>query len=186
MAEPAQLATSGLKSVVAMASMRTLILLAAATFLSGILAGGAVDRVIVGGPAWHELGAQAWAQYSRLADLGSGLVAYPIEGIGSTLLIAAATLSNHFDRAAPRAATFSLSIALALSVGGLLLTVKAAPIMLGLASSQSSRAIEGAFDQFFFWGLYLRGLVDTLAFAALIWAFSNVNRAEEGAEPGPR
>jgi hypothetical protein len=168
-----------------MASTLTLILLTAATFLSGILAGGAVDRAIVGGPAWHELGADAWAQYSRLADLGSGLVAYPIEGIGSTLLIAAATLSNHLDRAAPRTATFSLYIALALSIGGLLLTVKAAPIMLGLAASQSSLAIERAFDEFFFWGLYLRGLVDALAFAALIWAFSNVNRAEEVAEPSP-
>ena len=49
-------------------------LLAGATFLGGILAGGAADRVIVGGPAWHALGAPAWAQYSRLADL----VAYPV------------------------------------------------------------------------------------------------------------
>jgi len=169
-----------------MASTRTLILLAAATFLSGILAGGAVDRVIVGGPAWHELGAQGWAQYSRLADLGTGLVVYPLEGIGSTLLIAAATVSSHFDRAAPRAATSSLYVALALSIGGLLLTVKAAPIMLGLASAQSSGAIERAFDEFFFWGLYLRGLVDTLAFAALILAFCNLNLTAERAEPGRR
>ena len=78
-----------------MASTRTRILLPAATLLAGILAGGAVDRVIVGGPAWHKLGADAWAQYSRLADLGTGLIAYPIEGIGSTLLIIAAALSNH-------------------------------------------------------------------------------------------
>jgi hypothetical protein len=34
-----------------MASTLTRVLLAAATFLTGILAGGAVDRVIVGGPA---------------------------------------------------------------------------------------------------------------------------------------
>ena len=156
-----------------MASTRTLILLAAATFLSGILAGGATDRVIVGGPAWHELGAQAWAQYSRLADLGPGLVAYPIEGVGSTLLIAAATLSNHFDHIVRRATTFSLYIALALSIGGLLLTVKAAPIMLGLGSSQSPLAVERAFGEFYFWGLYLRGFVDVLAFAVLVWALSN-------------
>ena len=38
-----------------MASARTRVLLAGATFLGGILAGGAVDRVIVGGPAWHAL-----------------------------------------------------------------------------------------------------------------------------------
>jgi len=68
-----------------MASIRTRLLLSAATFLTRILTGGVVDRVIVGGPAWHQLGAQAWGHYSRLADLGSGLIAYPIEGIGSTL-----------------------------------------------------------------------------------------------------
>ena len=39
-----------------MASTRTQLLLAAATFLTGMLAGGVVDRVVVGGPAWQELG----------------------------------------------------------------------------------------------------------------------------------
>jgi hypothetical protein len=63
-----------------MASARTRVLLAAATFLSGILAGGPADRVIVGGQAWHALGTPAWVQYSRLADLGPGLVAYPMTG----------------------------------------------------------------------------------------------------------
>ena len=159
-----------------MAFTRTRILLAAATFLTGILAGGAVDRVIVGGPAWRELGAEAWAQYSRLADLGTELVAYPIEGIGSALLIIAAALSNHFDRNAPRSVTLALYAAVALSIAGLLLTVKAAPIMLGLASSQSPAAVERAFDQFFLWGLYIRGLVDTLAFAALVWALANLRQ----------
>jgi hypothetical protein len=157
-----------------MNSKRTRVLLAAATLLSGILAGGVVDRVMVGGPAWHELGAAAWAQYSRLADLGSGLIAYPIEGIGSTLLIIAAALSNHFDRGAPIGVSLALYLAVAFSILGLLLTIKAAPIMLGLASSQSTAAVERAFDEFYFWGLYLRGLVDVLAFVALVWALSNL------------
>ena len=159
-----------------MASARTRVLLAAATFLSGILAGGAADRVIVGGPAWQALGAPAWAQYSRLADLGAGLVAYPIEGIGSALLIIAAAASSHFDRAATRAVSLPLYIALALAVIGLLLTVKAAPIMLGLAS-QSGAAVERSFNEFCFWGLYLRGFVDVLAFAALVWALSSLRQA---------
>lgn len=158
-----------------MASTRTRILLATATLLAGILAGGAVDRVIVGGPAWHELGAPAWAQYSRLADLGTGLIAYPIEGIGSALLIIAAALSNHFDRSAPRSLALPLYVAVALSIAGSPLTVKAAPIMLSLASTQSPSAVERAFDEFFLWGLYLRGLVDTLAFAALVGALANLH-----------
>jgi hypothetical protein len=159
-----------------MSQGRTRVLLVAATFVSGMLAGGIVDRVIVGGPAWHELGAAAWVQYSRLADLGSGLIAYPVEGVGSTLLIIATTLSNHFDRDAPRGVTFPLYFALAFSIAGLLLTVKAAPIMLGLASSESAAAAQRAFDEFYLWGLYSRGFADTLAFAALIWALSNLRQ----------
>jgi hypothetical protein len=52
---------------------------------------------------------------------------------------------------------------MAFSVIGLLLTVKAAPIMLGLAASQSPAAVERAFDEFYFWGF-----VGVLAFAALV------------------
>jgi hypothetical protein len=159
-----------------MASARTRVLLAAATFLSGILAGGAADRVIVGATAWHALGAPAWAQYSRLADLGPGLIAYPIEGIGSVLLIIAAVISNHVDRAAAPAVSLPLYFAVAFSVIGLLVTVKAAPIMLGLVASQSPAAVERAFDEFYFWGLYLRGFVDVLAFAALVGALSNLRQ----------
>jgi hypothetical protein len=64
--------------------LRTRLLLAAAVFMSGILAGTVVDRGLVGGPAWHALGAEARAQFSRRVDLGTGLIAYPVEAIGTT------------------------------------------------------------------------------------------------------
>ena len=118
---------------------RTLLLVAAATLLSGVLAGGVIDRVIVGGPAWHALGAEPWARFSRQADLGIGLVAYPVEGIGATLLVLAAALSNYFDRNVRRGVSLSLYCAAAFSIAGLVLTVKAAPIMLSLASPQNAR-----------------------------------------------
>jgi len=51
-----------------------------------------------GGPAWHSLGAQAWAQFSRQADLGTGMIAYPAEAIGTTVLLIAAGVRNHLDR----------------------------------------------------------------------------------------
>jgi hypothetical protein len=152
-----------------MPHVRTRLLLVAATVVSGVLAGGIVDRMIVGGPAWHELGSDTWVQYSRLADLGIGLVAFPIEGIG---------------RNAPLAVSLPLYLAVALSIIGLLLTAKAAPIMLGLAEPQSAAAIQHAFEDFFFWGLYLRGLADMLAFVVLVvalanfaWPKSELNRA---------
>ena len=87
-----------------MRRLRTKLLLVGATILAGLLAGGVFDRVIVGGPAWHQLGAETWAEYSRHADLGIGLVAYPVEGIGVPLLLLAAAISYHLDRDSIRAA----------------------------------------------------------------------------------
>jgi len=119
-----------------------------------------VDRVIVGGPAWRQLGTASWIEYSRLADLGAGLFVYPIEGIGATLLILAAAVSNYLDGNNRRAVAIPLYCAVALSAAGLLLTLKAAPIMLSLARAQPDVAIQHAFDEFFLWGLYFRGTAE--------------------------
>lgn len=151
---------------------RTGILLFAATVLGGILAGGVIDRAMVGGPAWHELGAQAWLQFSRRADLGTGLVAYPIEGVGTSLLIIAAIASNYLDGGHRLPSAVPLYCAAFVSIVGLLLTIKAAPIMPSLGGVLPAEAVQSAFDEFFMWGLYLRGTADTLAFAALVWALS--------------
>ncbi len=169
-----------------MSSTRTRLLLAAATLLSGILAGSIVDRVIIGGPAWHELGAEAWATYSRHADLGNGLVAYPIEAIGGALLIIAASVSNYFDRGANSPATIPLYCAVVLSLAGLALTVKAAPIMLGLAVPQSPAATQRAFDEFFLWGLYLRGATVVLTFVAVTWSLTGLTREPRDTRPVQR
>jgi hypothetical protein len=158
-----------------MATMRTRLLLGGATLLNGILAGGVIDRVIVAGPAWRELGAKAWVQYSQHADLGNGLFAYPVEAIGGAVLILAATLSNYFDRNANRIVMISLCSAVMFSLFGLILTAKAAPIMLSLASPQPAGAMQYAFDEFLLWGLYLRGTADILTFVVLIWAFANLD-----------
>jgi hypothetical protein len=158
-----------------MSHRRTRFLLVGATLISGLLVGGIVDRVIVGGPAWHKLGADAWAQYSREADLGTGIIAYPIEGIGATLLAIAAAISNWFDGNSRRVVTIPLYWAAALSLAGLLFTAKAAPIMLGLTATQSHADMQRAFEDFFLWGLYVRGSADLLAFVALVWALSTLD-----------
>lgn len=155
-----------------MPAMRTRLLLAAATVLSGILAGTVVDRALVGGPAWHALGADAWAQFSRQADLGTGLIAYPVEAIGTTLLLIAAPVSRRFDGDDRAGAAPPLVAAIALSLLGLLLTTKAAPIMLSLGAVHQAGALQHAFDDFFFWGLYLRGAVYVLAFVASVWTLA--------------
>ena len=158
-----------------MPGARTRLLLAAATLMSGILAGGVVDRVVVGGPAWQELGAEAWAAYSRHADLGNGLVAYPVEAIGSALLIISAAVSNYFDRDTGSMTTVPLYCAVVFSLVGLVLTAKAAPIMLGLAAPQSPSATQHAFGEFFLWGLYIRGTTIVLTFIAVACALAGLN-----------
>lgn len=155
-----------------MTRAHTRILLFAATVLAGVLAGGVIDRVIVGGPAWHQLGAQAWLQYSRHADLGTGVVAYPIEGIGTPLLIIAAIVSTHLEGKSRFGTAAPLYCAAFFSIVGLILTIKAAPIMLGLSRMLPAVAVQSAFDQFFIWGLYARGAADSLAFVALVWALA--------------
>ena len=64
------------------------------------------------------------------------------------------------------------------SAAGLLLTTRAAPIMLGLPALQTQPAVQQAFDQFFLWGLFLRGSADVLCFVALVWALSNLRRCQ--------
>lgn len=158
-----------------MAHIRTRLLLVAATVTSGILAGTVVDRVLVGGPAWRALGAAAWADYSRHADLGAGLVVYPVEAITAVLLMISAAVSHHLDRNRSRAAMAPLLVGVVFSLFGLLLTVKAAPIMLALGEPLSRSAEQQAFIEFFFWGLYLRGVADVLTFLAAVWALHRLN-----------
>ena len=155
-----------------MPGARTRILLAAAIFMSGILAGTVVDRALVGGPAWHALGAEAWAQFSRRADLGTGLIAYPVEAIGTTLLLIGALISSRSDRSGRGRLTPPLLAAVALSLLGLVITVKAAPIVLSLKAADAPAPLQRAFYDFFLWGIYLRGTVDVLTFVAAIWALS--------------
>jgi hypothetical protein len=60
-----------------MVSATTRILLIFATLVSGLLAGGNVDRAFVAMPALRQVGAIAWAEFSRHADLGTALSSIP-------------------------------------------------------------------------------------------------------------
>ena len=55
-------------------------LIIAATVVVGLFA-SLLDRAFVATPAWRELGVQAWADYSRHADLHNGLVVYSVGGV---------------------------------------------------------------------------------------------------------
>jgi hypothetical protein len=72
---------------------RTQGLMIAATVFDAMVAGTGVDRLVVQMPAWTRLGPQAWAAYSRHADLGNGLILYPTFAIGGCVLSIAAAIS---------------------------------------------------------------------------------------------
>jgi hypothetical protein len=76
-------------------SRRTLWLVIAAAIFNAFLVGGFVDRAVVAMPAWAEIGAQPWAQFSRHADLGNGIVLYPLEAIGGVVLTGLAAVSGN-------------------------------------------------------------------------------------------
>jgi hypothetical protein len=137
-----------------MGTETTRLLLVAAAFVSGLLAGGNIDRAIVAMPAWQQVGAAPWAEFSRHADLGNGLWLYPIEAIGGAFTLAAAA-SYYFDRISP------------------LPSYKAAPIMLGLGEIKDPAGLQAAFEGFRFWG-NMRGASQVLQFAALLWTFQTL------------
>jgi len=108
------------------------------------------------------------------------------EAIGTTLLLIAAAVSNRFDRSRQGRMTPPLLTAVALSLLGLIITVKAAPIMLSLRAAEPPAALQHAFDDFVLWGRYLRRTVDVLAFVAAVWALSPVCRVNAAARDPTR
>jgi hypothetical protein len=145
--------------------------LAIALLFSGLLAGGNVDRALVAMPAWQVVGAAGWADFSRHADLGHGLALYPIEAFGGALFALAAAIGFQFERDAPSSVRILLYVSVVLAAGGLLLTLEAAPIMLGIRDVTDPAALAHAFEGFWFWG-NLRAICQVLAFIAQLAALA--------------
>ena len=80
-----------------MTSTVTCILITLATFFGGIVAGFSVNRALVDMPAWRALGPEAWARFTRSADLGAGVILYPAEGITALVAAVAAAIAFRFD-----------------------------------------------------------------------------------------
>jgi hypothetical protein len=153
-----------------MTSAVTIGLTVAASALGGVLAGGSLDRAAVQLPAWRRVGAEAWATFSREADLRVGVILYPIIGIGAPILSLAAALSFFLGGGAPRSAAVPFVAAVALSAGHLLATSQAAPNMLRLRQvgddpDAAARSLRG----FQRWHA-VRAALQALTFGANLWA----------------
>jgi hypothetical protein len=131
-------------------------------------------------PAWQPIGVVGWANYSRLADLGNGLVLYPILAIGGMLLSLAAAATLMRQAKHERFVAISVYAAAALAVAGLVMTFKAAPLMLSLRhiGNEEVALLEHAFNGFRLWG-GVRTVLQTLAFVANLWSLAAIAKHQQ-------
>lgn len=105
----------------------TLALLIATLAANGLLTGATLDQAIKQLPARKVIGAVAYSDYSRAADLGNGLIWYPVLGVGTAVLSVVAGgvgLSQH-PTGTQTAALIALIIGSAAHMGS---TALAAPV----------------------------------------------------------
>lgn len=146
----------------------TLILVLAATLVTGILAGISLDKAVVQLPARHRMGIIGFASFSRANDLGNGLFLYPAMGILAAVLTIIAAISAFLH-------TTSLAHAWLLYVAALLAilhsgaTSRAAPYMLSLRQSTDDEAIlTETLNRFAAWH-NVRAVLQVINFAMLVW-----------------
>jgi hypothetical protein len=146
-------------------------LIIAAIMVVGLF-GSFLDRALVATPAWRDLGVQAWADYSRHADLQNGLLVYPISAILCWALVFAAALAYRLDRSAPQQAGVPIYLAALGALGAIVTTIVAAPVMMhvGQLSDTNTTALRDAFETFTLWGVYVRGACFAAIFVCLGWA----------------
>jgi hypothetical protein len=148
----------------------TIVLATLAVLANGLLAGLSLDRSLVAMPAWRRVGVRGWAAFSRRADLGNGLVLYPLLGIGGPLLSIATAVTFALGSSVPSAAV-PVAIAVVLSIAHVLGTVRAAPAMasVGRLTDDDEAGLRTAFARFERWQA-VRATLQALTFAASVWA----------------
>jgi hypothetical protein len=143
----------------------------AAVLWQGLSGSPLIVRGLIETPAWQHLGVVSWAHFSRYADLGAGLLLYPIFGIVSWVIVLATAVSFRFDRTANRAAALPVYLAALFSLAAAVTTVIAAPIIVGIMNlSEAGAGIQEGFFRFTLWGVYARGAAFTLSFLSSVWA----------------
>ena len=140
-----------------------------AVFLGGIVAGFSVNRLLVELPAWAKLGPVQWASFTRRADLGKGLIVYPVEGLAALVCSVGAAVFAHFDRS-HKSAFLPLHLAGLTAVIAFVVTrYVIAPEVLNLrGDSPNPSSIQNAFASIRSWWQLKAGL-HTITFACNVW-----------------
>jgi hypothetical protein len=144
----------------------SLALLVAATVGNGIATGATLDQTFKQLPTRRHIGADAYATYARGADLGNGLIWYPIMGVTAAVLTVAAVVAGLLE--APSAvAAIALVTMGAGTVGFVAATSRAAPTLLTLRRGGTDP--EAVLNRFARLNALRAGAL-VLTLAATIWA----------------
>ena len=140
----------------------TFILILAAAVVTGLLAGVSLAKSIVQLPARHRMGIVGFAAFSRAADLGNGLIVYPILGISAAL--------STFLQDTSLAHALPLYISALLALLHSVTTARAAPNMLSLRQPTSDEVkLTETLNRFARWH-NLRAILQLLNFIMLVWS----------------
>jgi hypothetical protein len=149
------------------------------------MVGDDLNRTLVEMPAWRVVGPQAWAAFSRHADLGAGRIVYPVAGIGGTLLSLIAAAAFRLSPRRPLSAAIPLYGAACANLGVMLLTAFAAPIMLSLPRlGDDPVVLAQAFAGFARWDA-IRAVVAAAGGCADVWALVALLTAYAAPAPIP-
>lgn len=126
----------------------TMALVTASLVANGLLTGATLDQAIKQLPARKTIGVVAYSDYSRAADLGYGLVWYPVLGVGTAVLsvvTGAVGLVQHVS-GAQSAALIALIIGSVAHMGS---TALAAPVNISQRrAAGDAEALSRIFDRF--------------------------------------
>ena len=145
------------------------LLLGLTTLFEGLRAGAGTFRLLLDLPARRDVGAVAFAAFSRATDLSTrGIAFYSLYGFGGALLTGVAWIGARRARA-ERSIRLLLASACTSSLLVLVLTTEAAPLMWSVGRTQDSTILGDLLDRFTFWTTLRIVLVD-LSFLAVLSA----------------
>ncbi len=140
-----------------------------ATIIDGLFAGIAVQKVFVELPARRKIGAVAFAQYARASNMGNGLYIYPAFACGGFVLTCIVLfLANHAAYAT--GILFLIGLAAAFSVGVLVMTAFAAPLMHKISKIENKEELISPLLEKFVFYSYPRAVFIWLQFVTILAA----------------
>lgn len=155
-----------------------------AAIADGLLAGGNIDRLLVATPAWTHVGLDAWADFTRHADLGNGIVVYPAMALGGTAFVALSAVVFAVTGRSPRQAAVPVFLAALLMLAALPFSLMATPFITSLHHIKDGNSLElaHAFAGAHYWGRW-QSILHVAAFCAELWAIASLSRQEALAKP---